>query len=59
MFRREILPKLRDVPISALMQATGLSRPYCAAVRSGRKIPHPRHWDALKAVSMRLLLHGD
>jgi hypothetical protein len=58
-FRCEILPGLRDVPISMLMQATGLSRPYCAAIRQEKKVPHPRHWDALQVVSIRMLLHGD
>jgi hypothetical protein len=58
-FRREILPKLRDVSISALMQATGLSRSYCAAVRSGKKTPHVRHWDALKAASAPMRYNGD
>jgi hypothetical protein len=49
-FRSEILPKLRDVPITVLMQTTGLSRPYCAAIRNGVKVPHPRHWHALRQI---------
>jgi CRISPR-associated endonuclease Cas1 len=57
-FKREILPRLRAVSTSALMQATGLSRPYCAAVRSGKKTPHQRHWDALKAASAPMRHHG-
>jgi hypothetical protein len=49
-FTRDILPRLRSVPIEALMQATGLSRPYCALVRRELRVPHPRHWDALAAL---------
>jgi hypothetical protein len=50
-FKQDILPRLQDVSLSALMQATGLSRPYCAAVRSGKKTPHPRHWEMLEVAS--------
>jgi hypothetical protein len=58
-FRREILPGLRAVSLSTLMQATGLSRPYCAAIRKGEKTPHPRHWEALKAASAPMRHNGD
>jgi hypothetical protein len=38
---------LADVPISALMRVTGLSRGACTSVRTGRAACHPRHWAAL------------
>jgi CRISPR-associated endonuclease Cas1 len=38
---------LADVPISALMRVTGLSRGACTALRTGRMACHPRHWAAL------------
>ena len=47
-FRREILPRLQDVPLRAMMRATGLSLRYCSFIRRGEKVPHPRHWDALR-----------
>ena len=47
-FRTEILPGLKDTPIRELMNATGLSNPYCAMIRRGAYTPHPRHWDALR-----------
>jgi CRISPR associated protein Cas1 len=48
-FRTEILPGLRQVSIGELVAATGLSQHYCSLIRLGKKIPHPRHWDALRA----------
>jgi hypothetical protein len=50
-FRTEILPELRRVPIGELMASTGLSEHYCSLIRLGKKTPHPRHWDALRGVS--------
>jgi CRISPR-associated endonuclease Cas1 len=38
---------LAEVPMSAVMQATGMSRGACAAIRSGRQPCHPRHWEVL------------
>lgn len=45
-FRREILPLIREVPLSRLVEATGLSLRYCSLIRRGERVPHPRHWDA-------------
>ncbi len=47
-FRSEILPGLRRVAISKLVAATGLSEHYCSLIRLGKKVPHPRHWNALR-----------
>jgi CRISPR-associated endonuclease Cas1 len=44
---REVMPKLDDVPLSAIARATGLSLATCSRYRSGARVPHPRHWDAL------------
>jgi CRISPR-associated endonuclease Cas1 len=49
-FRAEILPGLRRARIADLVEATGLSEHYCSLIRLGKTIPHPRHWDALRAV---------
>jgi hypothetical protein len=38
---------LADLPISALMKATGLSRGACTALRTGREACHARHWAVL------------
>ncbi len=49
-FRREILPKLQTVPLSLIMEATGLSGRYSSLVRRGEEVPHPRHWVALSGL---------
>jgi hypothetical protein len=38
---------LIDIPMSAIMAATGLSRGACNGIRTGRERCHPRHWVAL------------
>jgi CRISPR-associated endonuclease Cas1 len=43
-FSREIQPLLREVKISTLRSALGISEPYARGIRSGSRIPHPRHW---------------
>ena len=48
-FTREILPTLQDVPLSQIMEATGLSLRYCSQIRRGY-VPNPRHWESLRRV---------
>jgi hypothetical protein len=50
LFAREIRPRLAGVPLAAMVRATGLSQPYCAMIRRGQRVPHPRHWEALGAL---------
>ncbi len=47
-FEKEIRPKLKTVSLLETMRATGLSRTYCGMIRRGVRIPHPRHWEALR-----------
>jgi hypothetical protein len=49
-FQRDIWPKLQQVSLKALMQATGLSLRYCWLIRRGERTPHPRHWAALASL---------
>ncbi len=49
-FRREILPFLRSVELKEMASATGLSIDYCSKIRRGFKVPHPRHWAALRGL---------
>ena len=49
-FKREIGPKLKAVSLAAMMRETGLSRPYCAMIRRGARVPHARHWEALRGL---------
>jgi CRISPR-associated endonuclease Cas1 len=46
-FEREIRPHLANVPLGRISEATGLSKPYCSVIRSGKGTPDPRHWRAL------------
>ncbi len=50
-FTAEILPGLREVPIGALVAATGLSDHYCSLIRLGKRVPHARHWEALQTIT--------
>ena len=47
-FKCEILPGLRQKTIDELVVATGLSEHYCSLIRLGKKVPHARHWEALR-----------
>jgi hypothetical protein len=49
-FTSEILPRLENVAVPDLATATGLSEVYCSLIRLGKKVPHPRHWEALRGV---------
>lgn len=43
-YRERIMPALRTVTIRAIMEPLQVSKPYAADIRSGKKLPHPRHW---------------
>ena len=43
----KIQPLLAGVTNKALASALGSSIPYASAIRKGRRVPHPRHWQAL------------
>jgi CRISPR-associated endonuclease Cas1 len=47
-FREQILPGLYGLPVQALVGATGLSDHYCSLIRLGKRVPHARHWEALR-----------
>lgn len=50
-FTEEILPRLRGASAAPMARATGLSSTYCLLIRKGKKVPHPRHWEALRKVA--------
>jgi hypothetical protein len=47
-FSDEIFPALNGLAISDLVAATGLSEHYCSLIRLGKRVPHARHWEALR-----------
>lgn len=42
---------LHDVPLRAMVNATGLRQGYCSFVRRGLYVPHRRHWAALEVLA--------
>jgi CRISPR-associated endonuclease Cas1 len=38
---------LAEVPKSQIRLVLGVSEPYSSAIQEGRRVPHPRHWQAL------------
>lgn len=44
----EVAPKLDGFSLRDIAAATGLSLAACSRIRAGAKVPHPRHWDALR-----------
>jgi CRISPR-associated endonuclease Cas1 len=49
-YSERIQPRLAALPVSAISSALGLSQPYAAQIRAGRRLPHPRHWQALARI---------
>lgn len=49
-FIKTVLPALSGVPIRRLAKATGLSVGYCALIRRGLRVPHPRWWELISSV---------
>lgn len=46
-FEREVLPRLATFSLPAIAKATGASTTAASQWRSGKRVPHPRHWRAL------------
>lgn len=44
---QKIQPRLRTLRVREIAQAMQVSQPYAALIRSGRRRPHPKHWEAL------------
>jgi hypothetical protein len=54
LFRREIVPALRDATLPQMMRATGLSSGYCWRIRKGERVPHPMYWGPLSVLRDRV-----
>jgi CRISPR-associated endonuclease Cas1 len=46
-YREWVQPRLTVVIVPKIMSAISVSEPYALRIRSGRCIPHPRHWAEL------------
>ena len=43
----KIQPQLKAMKVREIAEALCVSQPYAAFIRSGRRHPHPRHWQVL------------
>jgi len=46
-YEQRIQPRLAGITYSTIASVLGVSEPYAADIRAGRRSPHPRHWQAL------------
>jgi CRISPR-associated endonuclease Cas1 len=44
---KQIQPALASVAKSQIRSVLGVSEPYASDIQAGKRIPHPRHWQAL------------
>jgi hypothetical protein len=49
-FRRDILLKLRRLPVRVIAEAMGATISHGSKMRSGLVVPHKRHWKALREI---------
>jgi hypothetical protein len=47
----ETFRKLDAFSLKEIAGATGLSLAACSRIRAGAKVPHPRHWQALRKLA--------
>ena len=50
-FKREVVPRLDVFSLKEIAEVTGLSLAACSRIRAGAKVPHPRHWAALRELT--------
>ena len=58
-FRANVFPGLTTVSLPAIAKATGMSTTAAGKVRSGYRVPHPRHWEALAGIGTRSDRRGE
>jgi hypothetical protein len=46
-YKKQIQPQLRSIKAREVAELLAVSHPYAAQIRSGRRLPHQRHWEAL------------
>ena len=49
-YREKIQPRFAKLTVPAIAAAIGVSRPYATDIRTGRRVPHPRHWLTLARI---------
>jgi hypothetical protein len=56
-YRREILPELERVTLSQIMGACGVAKSTASGIRSGKRVPSARHWEALRSLCSDIIQH--
>ncbi len=51
-FTVNVLPGLAGVSLITIARATGMSTSAASKIRAGVRLPHPRHWEALRALAL-------
>ncbi len=46
-YQLKIQPRLGELTVTTIRMALGVSKSYATEIRSGNRLPHPRHWQAL------------
>jgi CRISPR-associated endonuclease Cas1 len=49
-YREKVLPRLPEVTVRKIASVLAVSIPYASGIRSGKRVPHPRHWLALSRI---------
>jgi len=47
MYVKQVQPALASITKSQIRSTLGVSEPYSSAIQAGKRVPHPRHWQAL------------
>jgi CRISPR-associated endonuclease Cas1 len=50
-YAKEIQPRLKTIKVREIAQVLHVSNAYAAFIRSGRRRPHPRHWQSLATLA--------
>lgn len=44
---KRVQPALASIAKSRIRTTLGVSEPYSSDIQTGKRVPHPRHWQAL------------
>ena len=53
-YEQKIQPLLAKATLSQIASAISVSIPYASDIRRGRRMPHPRHWEVLAKLVLRI-----
>ncbi len=53
-FLSNIQPKIKNIPLPAIIKATGLSLRYASLIKNGKHVPHPVYYAKLEAIIRKI-----